>query len=99
MTRFSMLFGGVLALAACQMPAVTGGVDSAVGRLAVGMSLQEAMDALGATTSPAVFEGDGVFCETWVYNEAVAAEYIHARFRNGALISARDGFDAPCPAA
>lgn len=84
-------------LAACQPNPVNGSIDSGANRLEVGMTIPQVAGIIGnAQLGSRASNAPNVQCMSYIYDEAIGAKFIHARFRDGSLISASDGHRAPC---
>lgn len=95
--RFLGLGIALMALAACQPPLVSGGADSGVRALAVGMPLSEVRRILGPETATAQSpDSPSEKCVSWVYDETLDARFIHGYFVNDTLATANDRHAAPC---
>lgn len=84
-------------LAACQPSLVSGGTDSGVRRLALGMTYAQVVDVLGPHQSGNIRAGmQGPTCLSWVYDETTYGMFIHVLFEDGVLIKADDAHHVPC---
>jgi len=95
--RKAFVLLGLMGLAACDVPPVSGTRDSGVLRLSEGMTFAQVRAVLGPQTAGDIRADGAPNCLAWVYDEAFDPKFIHATFEADTLIAARDNIAAPCP--
>ena len=85
----------LLSLTACMdAQPIQGSIDSQANRLSVGMTLNEVEPIIG----PSAFRtpNGNTTCTSHIYDETIAAKFVHVVFEDGVVVSASDGHRKAC---